>query len=210
MNYDDVLIAFTRLMAGESNVFEHMETEGQAEAVRCVKMAKRMRPSREDWEQLGFVFTDIPGDNILCNAILPEGWSYTAANHPMWNDIFDENGMKRGSMFYKTSFYDRSAHMYLHQRYDVCMDVIDNDDGVSKIEMYFGNKDEKLFIAGYLDSTISNIPEVIDKKWKEEKRLRELAKQFGDENYPGWQSVHTYWENGKELSRGSIKTKGIK
>ena len=64
MRNDEVLIAFTRLMAGESNVFEHMEAEGQAEAVRCIKMAKKMRPSREVWEQLGFLFKILKYTNL--------------------------------------------------------------------------------------------------------------------------------------------------
>lgn len=209
MRNDDVLIAFTRLMAGESNVLEHIEAEGQVEAVRCIKMAKKMRPSREVWERLGFLFTDIPGDNVLCSAILPEGWSLKATSHSMWNDIFDENGMKRGSMFYKASFYNRSAHMDLYQRYSVCMDYVDDDeDGyATKLEIYFGNKCEKLFVAGFVNLSGSDNFEDIENEFKEEDRLQAIAKQFGDENYPGWQSVHTYWDNTKELSRGLVKSK---
>ena len=67
-----------------------------------------------------------------------------------------------------------------------------------------------LFVAGFVNLSGSDNYEDIENEFKEEDRLQAIAKQFGDENYPGWQSVHTYWDNTKELSRGSIKTKGIK
>ena len=30
-----------------------------------------------------------------------EGWSMKSGHYPMWNVIMDENGMRRGFMFYK-------------------------------------------------------------------------------------------------------------
>ena len=67
-----------------------MENEGQKRAVAGTMMAKQMDPSREEWEKLGFTFTDIPGDEVLCKATLPEGWRMEETDHSMWTNIIDQ------------------------------------------------------------------------------------------------------------------------
>ena len=199
----DGLLMLFRAMSGEENVIEHMEAEGQQSAVRNTRMAKEMIPSREEWEQLGFVFTDIPGDDVLYSATLPEGWSMKATSHSMWNEIIDSNGMKRGSMFYKAAFYDRHAHMSLECRYGVRSIYIGED--YSTTEVYFGNDNEKLFVAGQVHIPNNATQEERHAKRAERDKLVSIAKQFGDENYPDWESVHAYWEIDKELSQGTSK-----
>lgn len=199
----DGLMMLFRAMGGEENVVEHMEKEGQSLAVNNTMMAKEMRPSREEWEKLGFSFTDIPYDDVLCKAVMPEGWSLKSTDHAMWNEIFDENGMKRGSMFYKASFYDRSAHMSLERRYGVCVDYIGED--FSTIEVYFGNSSEKLFVAGRVQIPQNGCRAKRLDCYEEEDRLKEVAKRFGDENYPDWENVHAYWNKSQNLSLKQTK-----
>ena len=162
-----------------------------------------MSPSREEWEELGFVFNDIPGDDVLCNAILPEGWSMRTTEHSMQNEIMDENGMKRGSMFYKAAPYDRCAHMSLERRYKVCLGHVGDDYSTS--EVYFGNEKEKLFIAGQVHIPKDISHEEMLTKYYEMDELKDVAKNFGDENYPGWESALAYWENGKDFSQTPLK-----
>ena len=190
-------------MSGKNNVIEHMEAEGQQEAVRNIMMAKDMSPNKEEWEQLGFIFTDIPDDNVLCVATLPEGWSLKATDHSMWNDIIDENGMKRGSMFYKAAFYDRNAYMTLERRYEVCSTAVDGD--YSTREIYFGNENERLFVAGQVHTPKDISREERKALYDKTDELKVLAKKFGDENYPGWESVHAYWGNEKENTKSTSK-----
>lgn len=192
------LMMLFRAMSGETNVIEHMEAEGQQEVVINKRMAREMSPSREEWEKLGFEFTEIPGDCVLCNAKLPEGWSIKSTDHSMWNDIIDANGMKRGSMFYKAAFYDRSAHMGLNRRYDVCSDYIEGDN--LTIEVYFGNNKEKLFVAGQVCIPNGATREERLSKYAEQKKLYAIAKQYGDQFFPGWEDIHAYWENEKDNS----------
>ena len=203
----DAFMMLLRAMSGESNVIEHMESEGQQRAVNNTMVAKEMLPSRKDWEQLGFTFSDIPGDDVLCKATLPEGWRIKATDHSMWNDIIDQNGRKRGSMFYKSSFYDRSAHMNLNCRYGVRLDYIGED--YATTEIYFGNDSEKLFVAGQVCTPKNATREERLARYAEEDRLKAIAKKFGDENYPNWQSVHAYWNDEKELSHGTTRTRKI-
>lgn len=204
----DILNYLVRLQNGEKNVIEHIESEGQNTTITNFLLAKEMIPSKEEWEKLGFIFTEIPEDNILINAILPNGWKIKATEHSMWNDIIDENDKIRGKMFYKASFYDRRAHMNLEQRYKVSSEYID-DDSTNEI-IYFGAPKEKLFIAGQI-----NWPKDINELNEEEyfniltkrEELIILAEEFGNQNYPDWQSVHAYWENNKEATKKLTKTK---
>lgn len=185
--------ALIRGIKGEDNIVEHMEAEGQECVIRNTMMAKRMWPSREDFEQLGFSFEDIPGDEVLCYATLPQGWSMKKTDHSMWNDIIDQNGMIRGSMFYKASAYDRNAHMDLNCRYYICSRYVDEDHLIK--EVYFGNEKEILFVAG--QTPIDAYDDI--------EKLKALAKQYADENYPDWENVHAYWDKDKENSNESPK-----
>lgn len=196
-NEIDGMLALLRAMNGEKNVNEHMEAEGQQSAVKNIMMAKKMEPSIEYWEKLGFKFEDIPGDDVLYSATLPEGWSLKATDHSMWNEIFDEKGLKRGSMFYKASFYDRKAHMYLSPRYSIHTDYIGN--GGSTREIYFGNEQEKLFVAGTVHISENASEEEILAKYDEQDKLEKLARQYAEENYPDYNNVNAYWETGKKL-----------
>ena len=64
----------------------------------------------------------------------------------MWNEIIDAKGHVRGTMFYKAAFYDRSAHMSLNSRYRVHSEYIGEDSRT--VEVYFGNAQEKIMVAG--------------------------------------------------------------
>ena len=201
MNSRDELEAFImliRAMNGEQNVIENMEKEGQERAVANCMMAKEMEPSKKEWEQLGFRFIDIPDDDVLCKAVLPEGWSIRPTDHSMWSDIYDNNNLKRGSMFYKSSFYDRKAHMSLMTRYRVHKEYIDED--YNKTEIYFGSDDEKLFVVGQVNISDDDPRDVILEKYDQQREMEEIARQYGDENYPDWRSVHAYWEPTNDLS----------
>lgn len=201
----EALKMLIRAMSGENDVIEHMEKESQEKVVKNIMMAREMSPNKEEWEQLGFIFTDIPGDNVLCNVVLPEGWSLKATDHSMWNDIIDENGMVRGSMFYKSSFYDREAHMTLNRRYGVCSCCVNGD--YSTREIFFGNENEKLFVAGqtHISKDMSREDRLMI--YERQKQLEKMAQEFGDENYPGWESVHAYWEKEPILSLKKISKK---
>lgn len=193
----DKLSVMLRMLNGEVNVIEHMEAEGQREVVNNVMLARNMKPEKEEWEKLGFVFEDIPGDDLLCKAVLPAGWELVATDHPMWNDLIDEKGNQRGSMFYKAAFYDRDAFMRLERRYGIGTNYSDD---LSIREIYFGNQDEKLFVAGQIQITKNDTREERLEKYKQEEKLKRMAIKFGDEYYPDWQDSLAYWDNEKRLT----------
>lgn len=69
---------------------------------------------RAKFEALGFVFGD-SADDLFVKATFPKGWKKKVTDHDMWTEIVDERGTKRGGIFYKAAFYDRSAHVYLNE-----------------------------------------------------------------------------------------------
>jgi len=115
----------------------------------------------------------------------------------MWNEILDQNGLKRGDMFYKASFYDRKAHMNLSPRYGVHSSYVEND--YNTTEVYFGNEQEKLFVAGTVHIPENASSEERKAKNEEESKLMNLARQYGIDNYPDYNNVNAYWETGKKL-----------
>jgi hypothetical protein len=95
------------MVEGQGNYIENMEARGQRELVASAQFPTEREG---DFEALGFVFSDpLPDDPLFCNAEFPEGWRLVPSDHSMWSEIVDETGARRGSVFYKAAFYDRSA-----------------------------------------------------------------------------------------------------
>ena len=167
---------------------------GSIEEHDSVIMPVEMHPSRKDWEDLGFAFNNIPGDDVLCAATLPKGWSIKPTDQPLWSDIVDENGITRGDMCYRASTYDRDAHMKLWHRYSIRREIIGKE-----TEIFFGNTTEKLFVAGRAIIDFDSSKEDIQKQFDRINELIMLAKDFADENYPDWENVHAYWDTNKKV-----------
>ena len=104
-----------KMMLQEEHKLESKNKEGKKKVMRQLSLPKKMKPERKIWEEIGFVFNDIPGDDIMYRATLPEGWNIRGTETPLWNEIIDENDMVRGSLFYTPASYDRNAFMYLEQ-----------------------------------------------------------------------------------------------
>ena len=60
-----------------------------------------------------FVDAQLPDDPLFVDAQLPDGWRVEATDHSMWSNLLDDQGMVRGSIFYKAAFYDRDAFMHV-------------------------------------------------------------------------------------------------
>ena len=85
-----------KLQINEAEMLEHLiggektilikERQGQEDVVKYERLAKKMSPSQEEWEKLGFTFTDV-GDSLLYQATLPSGWKLEATDHNLWTNI---------------------------------------------------------------------------------------------------------------------------
>jgi hypothetical protein len=87
---------------------------------------------RKPWEALGFKFGNTV-DGIFVETIFPAGWKKVTTDHSMWSDIVDEKGRKRGSIFYKAAFYDRSAHAHLACRFGVTQTYGSEQDRTARV-----------------------------------------------------------------------------
>jgi len=191
MNDKDFYMLMALAMGGEENAIEIMEKKGQMEAVNSSRVSKKMFPDKSLWESLGFKFKDIPNDDVLYEAELPEGWKVIPTEHQMWNNIVDKNNMVRATMFYKASFYDRDSHMSL----ECCYSIFTQYDKDNNEKICFGNVNEVLFCAGQVYKPQNSSPEERRKMHDDRERLSMIAKKFAEENYPDWENPLAYWDS---------------
>ncbi len=196
------LVALLRAMNGEQKVIEHMEKEGQMEAVSNVYLSTCMKPEQEVWEKLGFEFTDIPNDTVLCQCKLPEGWKLIPSEKwTFLSYLVDQFDNVRGEFFYKSAFYDRHSDMKLKTRYNIGYDFFETEDGVEYREVYFGNSEEKIFVAGRVKENCLD-----NEFYVELNKLEHIVKEWADEHYPDWQDVGAYWDSEEKKTNNPIKT----
>lgn len=130
---------------------------------------------RQYAEMLGIVFGEMV-DDIFVQAMLPTGWKKVATDHSMWTDLIDDKGRKRGSVFYKAAFYDRSAHLRFNTRYSY---------GTQPVTGYGANHDSEADREGY----VSDQGKII---WRTD--LEKEAEVYITEHYPDWRNPLAYWD----------------
>jgi hypothetical protein len=106
------------LVAATPGGIEGQEKAGQAMLTLKFNQLPKdgMDRFREVLERIGFnIGSDV--DDIFVGVTAPDGWTLRPSDHSMWSYIHDEQGRKRGAVFYKAAFYDRSSHFSLQPRY---------------------------------------------------------------------------------------------
>lgn len=189
MSYDPMLegmlaMAISMSTGSDSEGLEAVQNAEQNRARSACRLPIKMYPSKEAFEDLGFTFEDI-GDNVLCQATLPDGWKLKADGGGYWTYLIDEKGRERGCYFYKGAFYDRSGHMHLSQRYHVTCDAIDPEKWEGPYTVSVKDADDTiLFTAGECEKTYSD----------EYDELMNQAKEYLRTNYPEWEDPTKYWD----------------
>lgn len=168
------------LVAATPGGIEGQEKAGQAMLTLKFNQLPKdgMERHREALERFGFkIGSDV--DDIFVGVTAPDGWTLRPSDHSMWSYIHDEQGRKRGAVFYKAAFYDRNAHLSLQTRYTGGGDYRDNhkrysvakDTATGKVLIEFGPTE---------DFTQSE---------KEDRATFEWL----DAAYPDWRNVEAYW-----------------
>lgn len=176
--------------------------------------------NREMFEKLGFVFGN-PTDGIFVQAKFPAGWRKQATSHSMWSNLLDDKGRKRGMIFYKAAFYDRSAHISLNVRFTRNRIMLDakreeifdrstgeyanGKHGAQNVFDHFvvtDNATNEIAFDGEIVSRPdwSNRPEA-EKIQAQADAAGEKCEQWLKQNYPDWKSPLAYWDEpakGKE------------
>lgn len=166
---------------------EVQEKAGQTALVNSTNMPKEMRPGREAFEKLGFIFGD-DVDDLFVSAALPAGWTRAATGHSMHSDILDEQGRRRVGVFYKAAFYDREADAHLVGRFRVEKKYPERSDaGIPADAMLpvivtdAGVEIHRVGEAKYLHD------------WENSDRLEKEGVAWLDENRPGWRDPVESW-----------------
>lgn len=168
----------------------------EIQPITTTQMPKNLKPQKEIWEDLGFTFTNNNENNNLYNTTLPNGWSILPSNYSMLLNIIDENNRIRGNILSNNKLY-----IYLNTRYKICVNYIDKE--CKTIEIYFGNEEEKLFIAGIVHKKNFTDKLEIAKAYKEQIKLTQLAQEWAEDNYPNYEDVRAYWN---ETTHTKIRT----
>lgn len=185
------------LVAATPGGIERQEAMGQAAFVGTKGSLPSECP-RAALEKLGFVFGE-PIDDLFISVTFPEGWRKEAADHSMWSYLLDSQGRRRGSIFYKAAFYDRSAHMSLERRYTATAQYLNADLTPFDWELDGSTKEPAQQWAVVKDNASGDIlwhsepwPRS-DRDWTKQQSLKDAAKVWLTAQYPEHESEAAYW-----------------
>lgn len=136
-----------------------------------------MEQYRAALEHVGFKISD-DIDELFVGVTAPPGWTMRPADHSMYSYIHDDQGRRRGEVFYKAAFYDQRAHLSLLPRYKGGGDY----------------RGEHRFSAAKDTATgavLYEVGPVMD--YAEQRKADQATFEYLDKNFPDWKSVEAYW-----------------
>ena len=177
-----------------NEIADVLESGAQSELVNSAQLPSDMQGDRAKFEAMGIVFGE-PVDDLFISATLPKGWSKRRTGHNMWSDLVDDQGRKRGAIFYKGAFWDRAAHMGACRRFSLTTEYDDENERTRKVAMdcetvvcfgpWLSDADKR---ATYDDTTRTR---------EENKAIRDNGHAeclaYLDNDWPDWQSDLAYW-----------------
>lgn len=181
-DYDNAMAAAT------PGGIEAQEAQGQKDFVACETLP--IECPREQLESLGFVFGEA-ADDIFIYVQFPEGWKKEPTEHSMWSDLVDDKGQKRGSIFYKAAFYDRSAHMNLDRKISYSQVYDHHDNYIPNSIQYFVTDGESIL---YETKPVIVEEKYSDEYWKVDDAARNEVNTWVEENYPDYNNPMAYWD----------------
>jgi hypothetical protein len=185
---DEAMEMFVRAIGGESvgDIIVSQERAGGRTLATNEQVPKSLLHDyrREDLEAAGFVFgEDI--DDLFVAAKLPDGWTKGVDPEDPYGRtlyFFDEQGRKRGSIFYKAAFYDRYASATLYSRF--------------WIETHFSGDTKFLTITDRADgSHLRTTPSCNRGEWEYEDRLTSELRDYLVSTYPDYPKWFAYWSD---------------
>jgi len=178
------------LFGGNPNAIEEQESKGQKEFVESTQLPRKTNSPREvkntaeQYSKMGIeVFTTSKNDDIFLGVKLPKGWKKVETSHSMWNNLIDDKGRIRATIFYKAAFYDREAFINFNHRYYQTQEYIDvkNFDSKKKFMCVKDSSDNSIIFRTaeteeYYDSNLTN-----------------ECLEFLNKNFPEHNDVNAYW-----------------
>lgn len=181
------------LVAATPGGIERQEAMGQAAFVGTLGTLPIKCP-REQFEALGFKFGE-PEDDLFIAVTFPKGWSKRATEHSMWSEILDDKGRKRGSVFYKAAFYDRSAHAHLERRYIVTGEYLDASGAEHNWESAERPASQRCIVRDNADGKVLFKTESAPRDdYRKHDEFSDAASAWLKENFPDNDNVLAYWD----------------
>lgn len=188
-NIDATLAAMT-----EGGI-EAQEKRGQQEQAEQETLPMELGPNTGSFEKAGFLLGEKLSD-LFQEAIFPDGWYKKPTDHSLYTDILDGDGRRRGSIFFKDAFYDRSAKATLTRRFLV-KTITDRDsnlvtaiieDAAGMVERSVGGMERPRWGEG------RELAETNDKIIKD---AEEKLKAWLDTTFsPAWRTdVNAHWDD---------------
>lgn len=145
-------------------------------------LPKRMEPSQDAFEKVGFVFKNI-GHRVFYEVVLPEGWEYDG-----W-DIMDQNGVRRVWLRLDSNLNYQDGRMELYPRYRIDEEWFKDASSkmYTKIQVVVLDRQKEDWIiwsAGECDFHASD----------EQEKLHRDAKKYMKENFPDYEDPTAYWD----------------
>lgn len=170
------------LIANAPGGIRRQEAEGQKALVeRCMLPKEITGATIEELTSIGFKFgEDIDELFIACE--LPAGWRKQATDHSMNSDLVDDQGRKRGHLFYKAAFYDRRADLTILRRFNID-EAVSGQVNERRFRIVVRDGDDVIFDAG--ERRFGDIEESI--------ALRAACEQWLDQHHPEWRNQLAYW-----------------
>lgn len=159
---------------------------------------------RRAFESFGFVFGP-KASKLFVSVQFPQGWSRKATAHPTWTDLIDNQGRNRGSIYYKTRFYDRQASVVMNFRFRCRTQPEEWWDSPSK---HRGGRQvgvvldcDKIIFQTAPTEPEPTYPEIradVWIAWRQTLHAKFVeAEAWLNQRYPRWREVAAYWEEEK-------------
>ena len=185
------------VVASTPGGIEAQEAAGQKDFVAKSTLPKEMtNVTRKQLKAIGFVFgNDV--DDLFVEVTMPNGWKKQPTEHSMWSDLLDDKGRKRAAIFYKAAFYDRSASLYLTNRY-VCQ--TQPEDFYKNKDMTYEERKQGRWACVVLDGeeivfqTEWATHKDTERYYNEDDEMRDIAKAWLAEHYPDYENPMAYWD----------------
>lgn len=158
--------------------------------IRHMETSEEWTRTRATWDAFGIKIADKLGDDpLFVNVELPAGWSLKRTDSGYWTDLVDDKGRTRASMFYKSAFYDRDAHIGLRHRFQVRRDYA-GDDYRTHIRCHVTDGGKVVYTSETI-VTNGSIGAAVD---AEQKAMLACGTWLEQQGYTDFRNVAAYWD----------------
>ena len=195
------------MIFGASNSIECMEERGTAQLAESgvlpsaglvLKISEdKYQQCYAEWaEKCGIkVLELVEGDDVFVHVELPPGWRQERTDHAMWNELLDDKGRKRASIFYKAAFYDRSAYIRLDTRFKASYEPWDDTWKDKRCFPVVTDGGKEIWRGEVIAPTIPPYQPDDSEFVRRMDIADEKAKQWLiDNGYPDYEEVNAYWD----------------